>query len=350
MSVGVLKKTIFLILALSITAAALIAVKERREANKRIVFLPYGRDVPDWSPFNFYPGLKELADEKGYHGVWLDLNGFPKRHHYLKRLTNFLLSKNQGRIFVFYNYNSYLSKSKIGRLPRGKRILMMWEPPSVLLDMYREDVQQLFDRIYTWNDDLVDGERYFKICNGDLRPMEQNLPPFEERKLLCMIASNYKFNDFKEELYSARRELVSFFDSQEEGLFDLYGRLWEGHRNAKGRVADKLETLKQYKFNICFENTKQPGYITEKIFDCFVTGTIPIYYGATNIEAFIPPECYIDYRQFRSREEMVTAIQNISKEEYQEYLAQIRTFLESEQALQFHPATLAKTILEAIEM
>lgn len=43
------------------------------------------------------------------------------------------------------------------------RILVMWEPPSVILDMYQEDVLKLFDKVYTWNDDLVDGKKFFKL-------------------------------------------------------------------------------------------------------------------------------------------------------------------------------------------
>jgi hypothetical protein len=42
-------------------------------------------------------------------------------------------------------------------------------------------------------------------------------------------------------------------------------------------VDSKKNTLEKYKFSICYENARDiPGYITEKIFDCFFAGCVPI--------------------------------------------------------------------------
>lgn len=45
---------------------------------------------------------------------------------------------------------------------------------------------------------------------------------------------------------------------------------------------DKISYLKNFKFNICPENTNTENYVTEKIFEAFIAGCIPIYYGANN--------------------------------------------------------------------
>lgn len=45
---------------------------------------------------------------------------------------------------------------------------------------------------------------------------------------------------------------------------------------------NKYEFLTQYKFNICPENSNSPGYVTEKIFQAFEAGCIPIYWGSDN--------------------------------------------------------------------
>lgn len=39
-------------------------------------------------------------------------------------------------------------------------------------------------------------------------------------------------------------------------------------------------------FHICIENTKENNYFTEKLIDCLITKTIPIYWGCPNIEKF----------------------------------------------------------------
>ena len=46
----------------------------------------------------------------------------------------------------------------------------------------------------------------------------------------------------------------------------------------------KYEYLKQFKFNICPENCIEDGYITEKLFDAFKSGCIPIWNGDKNLE------------------------------------------------------------------
>jgi glycosyltransferase involved in cell wall biosynthesis len=45
---------------------------------------------------------------------------------------------------------------------------------------------------------------------------------------------------------------------------------------------DKIKYLEQYKFNICPENTRSPGYVSEKIFEALYTGCAPIYAGWSN--------------------------------------------------------------------
>lgn len=344
-----MKTIIFACFTLVVLIVLSIIIFSRIGEENRVLVAPNGREIPkEWGPLD--PSLgPSLVKQQGYDPKWMDLKILPKKHQYWKRFINFIFNRNRAKAFVFHNYHPFFSKAKINQLPRGNRILIMEEPPSVLLDMYKEEVLVLFDKILTWNDDLVDGERFFKMQYGVLQNMDSNLPDFENRKLLCMINSNLSFNNFEKELYSTRRELVRFFEDYPEGIFDLYGRGWEIYKNAKGIIPNKLEVLKHYKFNICFENTKQPGYITEKIFDCFATGTIPIYYGATNIDEYIPKECYIDYRQFKDKKDMLSYVQSITEEEYKEYIGSIRAYLVSKEAERFSSLTFAKTLIEAIE-
>lgn len=45
---------------------------------------------------------------------------------------------------------------------------------------------------------------------------------------------------------------------------------------------DKLNYVHEFKFNVCSENVNRFGYVSEKIFDAFEAGAIPIYYGSDN--------------------------------------------------------------------
>ena len=66
-------------------------------------------------------------------------------------------------------------------------------------------------------------------------------------------------------------------------------RVWHG-------PAKSSLDAQSVQFALCFENSILKGWVTEKIFDCLFTGTIPIYLGAPEICGHVPAECFIDMR------------------------------------------------------
>jgi len=58
-------------------------------------------------------------------------------------------------------------------------------------------------------------------------------------------------------------------------------------------LANKWDGLAPYRYSIAIENSQVPHYWTEKITDCFLTGTIPIYWGCPNIEDYFPSAAMI---------------------------------------------------------
>jgi hypothetical protein len=85
---------------------------------------------------------------------------------------------------------------------------------------------------------------------------------------------------------------------------------------------------------------KMKGYVTEKIFDCFYSGTIPLYWGATDITDLIPREAYIDVRQFNTWQQMYAALMSVSENEIESMREAGREFLRSEQGLKFYHGLL----------
>jgi len=67
---------------------------------------------------------------------------------------------------------------------------------------------------------------------------------------------------------------------------DLFGR-------AVCYIEDKWDGLAQYRYSIAAENTSWTDYWTEKIADCFLTWTVPIYYGCNNLEKYFPADSFI---------------------------------------------------------
>lgn len=68
--------------------------------------------------------------------------------------------------------------------------------------------------------------------------------------------------------------------------FDLYGR---GFRE----IADKWDGIAPYRYSIAFENYRSNYYFTEKVMDCFVCLTLPLYYGSLELCRFFPKDSFI---------------------------------------------------------
>lgn len=300
-----------------------------------------------FSIFDFPIQLKNLK-EAGYE-IQMHYQ-FPYNEHYSA------YDPELKKIIVF---GGTLSEEAFAKLPKEKLLFFIMEPffvsePGALPRDYTDH----YRRIYTCNETLVDGKKFFYLPYPHLMPMYTDLPPFEKKKLCALFSgSDNEYPERKNELYSERMKMVEFFETKPEGELDIYGKFWvkRFYRDFRGAIAgshygkEKLSVLKNYRFSICFENTKDlNGYITEKIFCCFAAGCVPIYWGPTNIESYIPKSCFIDYRDFASREQLYQYIKTMSKDRYEQYLASIRYYLKSEKAQLFAPETFENIVYDAV--
>lgn len=260
------------------------------------------------------------------------------------------LHQESEKVIVF---NQMVHPSALSKIPKEKLVFFLWEPWEIPKNYYA-----YFSRVYTWDDDLVDNVKFFKLYSPNLIPMEDPLPSFNEKKFCVMVAgSDVDPVGRKNDLYSERMRMVEFFETKPMGELEIYGRNWTKryYRDYRFPIPgahsgkQKISILKNYRFCICFENTKNiNGYVTEKILDCFAAGCVPIYYGAKNIETYIPKNCFIDYRDFSSKEELYSFLHQISEQQYEQYINNIRAFLQSEQAQLFSPSHFRKVFYEAI--
>lgn len=75
-------------------------------------------------------------------------------------------------------------------------------------------------------------------------------------------------------------------------------------------VLDKYEFQKKHKFSICFENSKHPGYVTEKLVQGFAAGTVPIYWGAPDVCNIFNEKAMV---VVRDREDIPRAIRQVEE-------------------------------------
>ncbi len=106
---------------------------------------------------------------------------------------------------------------------------------------------------------------------------------------------------------------------------DSYGRFLNNRQLAgadDGR-ATRLATIKRYRFCLCLENAIEVDYVTEKFFDPFLAGTVPVYRGAPNIDQFAPGEnAFINANDFSGPGELCTYLAELDRDEqaYRRYL------------------------------
>lgn len=312
----------------------------------------------------------------------VSVKDFLKQMSELKRhgLENDIVFKTSDEIsvhdadaFIFVDMpevdNIYLRSA----ISTGKPIfLLVWE--SGIINPKNSDprLHANFRTIFTYDDTLIDNDRYAKVAYSfDFPAYIQKR--YQGKKLCCLIAGN-KASSHPQELYSHRLEIINWFEKNHPDEFDLYGQGWTKivpprnivhravnrfsfinqylkprHTSYRGEVNDKISTYEKYLFSICFENARDlPGYISEKIFDCFFAGCVPIYWGAPNISDHIPDSCYIDRRNFEDNEGLYVYLSQMSEDVYFGYLHSIEDFLQNSRTGIFSVDYFSKTIIKNI--
>lgn len=158
------------------------------------------------------------------------------------------------------------SKTRIGWIQEVEAIRSSWyKKMRSNKDYYFNDLK--FDFIYTYDDSIINLDPRFKRTIG-MGFWIKNKAVHKKSKLVSMIVSNKRMCHY----HNKRLEYKEKFKKD----VDLFGR---GHKE----ISLKEEGLCDYMFSFAMENDIKDTLMTEKVFDCFATGTIPIYMGTRKI-------------------------------------------------------------------
>ena len=215
-----------------------------------------------------------------------------------------------------------------------------------------------YKHVFSWNPNLVSMGLATKIQLA--HPMGKGvIDGYKKRnQLVVLFGSNRSIRGWhpKNNLYSERVKTIRWFERNAPNVFALYGKKWNMSGRLptrfgafihsiekrlpfkyspfpswKGVILNKQDILKNSRFSIVYENIKGlKGYITEKIFDAFVAGNVPVYWGAEDIDNYIPKECFIDRRSFISHEKLYDFLKNMSEKQYINYQKNIKNFIENQ--------------------
>lgn len=180
------------------------------------------------------------------------------------------------------------------------------ESREISIDIYRTISQNhkrfknKYAGIFTCDESLISLDSEFFLYS----PPGSNLPwtktnetkVYHKTKLCSMISSP------KARTYGHLKRLE--VANELKNKLDLFGgahgspRIGEGSGPSGDWWRSKLPALKDYMFSVVFENAVYDKYYTEKITDCFATGTIPIYWGTKKISEDFNPDGIIFYEDF----------------------------------------------------
>lgn len=110
---------------------------------------------------------------------------------------------------------------------------------------------------------------------------------------------------------------------------------------------DKRAYLRDYRFNLCPENSDAPGYVTEKLFDSFHSGTVPVYWGARGRPEpkVIQPDAVIQWADPAAALALISEFER-HPQRYREFAAQSRLRPEGEDWVVGRFAALTQRLIE----
>ena len=172
-------------------------------------------------------------------------------------------------------YQKKPGERKIAWVCESRAIFHLMSFPRDLWEKEFYKICDAYDLLFTSEKDWVGKHPNVRYCPaGSNLPWAKDQQIFSKTKLISMVASPKR--------YSFGHALRHTVAEQLQDTINLYGGVLGSKRIGKN-IWDKSEALNDYMFQIVIENDKYPTYYTEKLTDCFATGTIPIYWGASTV-------------------------------------------------------------------
>lgn len=123
----------------------------------------------------------------------------------------------------------------------------------------------------------------------------------EKTKMASIIASEKRYL----EGHKLRHILIEYIRANSLDI-DVLGR---GYKPFE----DKADGLLPYRYSLVIENTREPGYINEKLIDAFLCRTVPIYWGAPDVDENFDLDGMIICN---TEEEIIAALNHMSEDDY----------------------------------
>lgn len=206
-------------------------------------------------------------------------------------LTKFIKKINYTNNVIFISIMD--KKRKYLKYYYGKKIFFTGENLNVggIVPVYNDEYRNnMIDEVdLSLGFDYLDNEKYvrfplwymylfedMKIGYDEIKEKIEKLNRVENRKTenrkgFATLISRHDLGGQRFKIYNLLKDI---------GNIQCAGKFLNNTKELKEMYNDnKIEYMRNFKFNICPENSNSKGYVTEKIFQSIISGCIPIYWG-----------------------------------------------------------------------
>ena len=224
-------------------------------------------------PYSAY----ETTDHSITYYDWWDCN--PDMEWFTRFINNNISETKKYNFYSVFGNGTYIKKEKANKIFfTGENVKKRFASyrdyrlPYVDLALGFDEVQsEKYLRFPLWLTWMFEPTIDIHLIRNKIKEINESR---NNKKYDCALISRHDRGHTREPIYNA---LSAFMDVRCAGPWHNNTRdLWDTYHD------DKVAYLKNFKFNICPENTNSTGYVTEKLFESFLSGAIPVYYGSNN--------------------------------------------------------------------
>lgn len=194
--------------------------------------------------------------------------------------------------------------------------LLLFESKEITRLLYYSGINSLlknYDLIFTHYSEILHSFKNSRWIPGGGIWLKRNEWGIHEKSKVCSIVSSDKEMC---QLHLYRRILTQFLSDNK--VCDCFGTHFGPDKNIP-----IFDSLKDYAFSIIIENAFDELFFTEKLLNCFVSGTIPVYVGSKNIDTVFDSEGIIHIEDLRP-ESVSEIVKELSLEEYHKRIEAVK--------------------------
>lgn len=201
-----------------------------------------------------------------------------------------------------------------------QNILFVTNEEKNQVPFYNKAYSDQFGKVLTSRDDIVHHNILKKqyICPWSIKKtyselIDTALP--NKTADVSAIISNNQNTDGHRKRYAFTKKLKEHFKDQ----------LTWYCKGESSYINDKWDGLASFKYSLAIENTSLPGYFTEKIMDCFLANTMPLYYGSPDIAEYFPEKSMVMIDIENPKKSIQIIEQAIAENWFEKYQSELAT-------------------------